>query len=120
MTVDNRNRNIILITAFALCLVPAGCDSSKPPATTTATNYADGPSREECAKVTLGMTAEEATSILGIYGMSLNVDDTLRQIAWCVVSCDPEKGDGIFIAHLDDGSITRVEFSPEAKLVDGT
>ena len=37
----------------------------------------------------------------------------LLQIAWCLISCDPEKGDGIFIAHLDRGNITKVQFSAE-------
>jgi hypothetical protein len=112
-------RNIILIAAIGLCLVFVGCDSSEQGATSITTTYSDGPSREECGRVTVGMTVEEANSILGSYTMSFTKNETLYQIAWCVVSCDPEKGDGIFIAHLDLGSITRVQFSPEAKLGDG-
>lgn len=112
-------RNIILIASIGLCLVPAGCDSSDQGATSITTTYSDGPSRKECGKVKVGMTVEEASSILGKYTMSAVKNGTLFQIAWCVVSCDPEKGDGIFIAHLDLDRITRVQFSPEAKLGDG-
>ena len=117
MTTDTRN--IILVAAIGLCLVPAGCDSSEQGATSITTAYSHCPSREECGMVKVGMTVEEATSILKDYTMSYTKNDTLFQIAWCVVSCDPEKGDGIFIAQLDRGSITKVQFSPEAKLGDG-
>jgi len=103
----------ILITAIGLCMMSAGCDSSDQGATSTTFKYSDGPSREECGKVKVGMVVEEAVSILGVYGMSVTENDALLQIAWCVVSCDPEKGDGIFIAHLDRGNITKVQFSPE-------
>ena len=109
-------RNIILVTAIGLCMVPAGCDSSDQGTSSTTFNYSDGPSREECAMVMVGMTVEEAESILGVYGMSVTENDALMQIAWCVVSCDPEKGDGIFIAHLDRRNITKVEFSAENKM----
>jgi hypothetical protein len=109
-------RNIILITAIGLCMMPAGCDSSDQGAPSTTFKYSDGPSREECDKVKAGMTVEEAESILGVYGMSASENGALLQVAWCVVSCDPEKGDGIFIAHLDRGSITKVQFSAENKL----
>ncbi len=110
------NGILITITFIGLCMMSAGCDSSDQGAPSTTLKYSDGPSREECGKVKVGMTVEEAVSILGVYGMSITEHDALLQIAWCVVSCDPEKGDGIFIAHLDRGNITKVQFSPEMKL----
>lgn len=117
MTRSNATRSM-LITALGLCLVPAGCDVGKPGAAapTSTMSYADGPSRAECDKVKSGMSVAEATGILGDYTMSSTSDGVLHQIAWCVVSCDPEKGDGIFIAHLEGDKITEVRFSAEAKL----
>ena len=105
--------NIIFIMAIVLCMMSVGCDFSDQGTPSTTSKYADGPSREECGKVKVGMTVDEAVSILGMYGMSMTESDALTQIAWCVVSCDPEKGDGIFIAHLDRRNITKVQFSAE-------
>lgn len=115
------NRTIMLITALGLCLVPVACDSSnqKP----TATSITDGsyPSREECGMVKVGMTLEEAVAILGQYGFTFSsADGTPLQVAWCYGSCDPAEGDGVLIAHLDQGTITKVQFAAEPHFTHGS
>ncbi len=112
-------RGLILISVTWACIMLAGCGSGNSGTKTTAQEEGAYPSQEQCSLVKVGMTFEAAVSMLGSNVYTFSREGVLLQAGWCYGSCEPATGGGVFIATVNDGMITKVQFSAEAHFGDG-
>ena len=111
-------RFLILFVLIGLCYLPVGCGDNSPDSKSSNDLAGGYPTREQCSQVKAGMTLQEAVSALGQYPFSFSREGVVRQVGWCYGTCDPDKGDGVFIAHVESGKITKTEFAAEANFVE--